>query len=253
MRHLHSTKTQQTRKSTMKQTARAPNYAPRAVDPRIRNAGHNSAPESYNALVNTNDLPAMMVNRQRLKHRIMRHFEEQTGNPDWYQSTLMIGRILTEVQTRQKAEAQFWDKVNLPEHRSECWNWTAATRNGYGNLKVSQVGLKAHRLSYALHYSVLPANLLVCHHCDNPLCVNPHHLFLGTDADNTRDKVSKGRQSRRGQNGTRNGNAKINDEQLAEIRSRIAAGETNVSIAKDYPIGHAMVSRIRKGRSYNKA
>lgn len=236
----------------MKQTASVRKYACRAVGMCIRNAAPQGPQQAYNALVNTNDLPAMMVNRQRLKHRIMRHFKEHTGNFHTPHSSLMIGRILTEVQTRQKTEAKFWDKVALPEDRSDCWNWTAGTRSGYGNLKINQVSLKAHRLSYALHYSVLPANLLVCHHCDNPLCVNPHHLFLGTDADNAKDKVSKGRQSRKGQKGTRNGNAKINDEQLAEIRARIAAGETNVSIAKDYPIGHAMVSRIRKGRSYNK-
>ena len=246
MRHLHSTKPQQTRKSTMKQTARAPIYAPRAVEPLIRNAGTHLASDSFNSLVNTSDLAAMMVNRQRLKHRIMRHFQEHTGNLHAPNSTLMIGRILTEVQTRQKAEQQFWEKVDLPNDRSECWEWTAATRNGYGNLKVNQVNIKAHRLSYALHYGVLPANFLVCHHCDNPLCVNPHHLFLGTDAENAQDKVRKGRQSRH----ANNGNAKISETQLEEIRARIAAGHTNVAIAKDYPIGHAMVSRIRRGRSY---
>lgn len=232
----------------MKQTARAPNYAARVVAPLIRNAGSHSPQEAFNSLVNNRDLPALMVSQQRLKHRIMRHFREHTGNVHIPGSTFMLGRILTEMQTRQKAERQFWEKVELPEDRSECWNWTAATRNGYGNLKVSQISIKAHRLSYALHYGVLPANLLVCHHCDNPLCVNPHHLFLGTDADNARDKVRKGRQSRT----ANNGNAKINEQQLDEIRARITAGETNVAIAKDYPIGHAMVSRIRKGRSYNK-
>ena len=196
------------------------------------------------------DRAALMVNCQRLKSRIMRHFEEHTGNTHFTDSALMLGRILTESETRQKAERQFWPKVNLPDDRSECWTWNAATRGGYGNLKINQVSIKAHRLSYALAHGVIPGAFIVCHHCDTPLCVNPHHLFLGTSQDNADDMVSKGRQSVANQSGARNGNAKINDAQLEEIRARIAAGETNVSIAKDYPIGHAMVSRIRRGRAY---
>lgn len=236
----------------MKQTNSAPNCAARAVGPFIGNdeVGSSNLPRGTTMI--TTDRVTLMVNRQRLKHRIMRHFEEHTGNTDFPHSTLMLGRILTEMHTRQKAESQFWEKVDLPEDRSQCWIWAAATRGGYGSLKVNQVNLRAHRLSYALHYGVLPANFLVCHHCDTPLCVNPHHLFLGTSQDNTEDMVSKKRHKTGNQSGANNGNAKINEQQLEEIRARIAAGETNVAIAKDYPIGHAMVSRIRKGRSYNK-
>lgn len=79
----------------MKQTDRDNNNGPRAVAPRIRNAGTHLASDSFNSLVNTSDLAAMMVNRQRLKHRIMRHFQEHTGNLHAPNSTLICRKMKT--------------------------------------------------------------------------------------------------------------------------------------------------------------
>ena len=85
---------------------------------------------------------------------------------------------------------RFWEKV---QKTTTCWNWTAAKRNGYGVIKIDKKLIAVHRLSYEMHKGRIPAGLMICHSCDNPLCVNPDHLFLGTGSINMRDAMSKGR------------------------------------------------------------
>jgi hypothetical protein len=88
---------------------------------------------------------------------------------------------------------RFWDKVEMiPFH--ECWEWIAGkTQSGYGRFKFNKKTRRAHRFSYELHFGPIPKGLIVCHRCDNTLCIRPEHLFLGTNLTNTRDMLKKGR------------------------------------------------------------
>lgn len=80
---------------------------------------------------------------------------------------------------------------------SGCWLWNKALRtDGYGNTSFGKRDIGAHRASYIAHVGLVPDGLFVCHRCDTPACVNPHHLFLGTAADNNRDRELKGRTAR---------------------------------------------------------
>jgi hypothetical protein len=89
---------------------------------------------------------------------------------------------------------RFFDKRVKVGKQNECWPWEGSVRtNGYGQLQHKGVHSTAHRFSYILHYGKIPYGLLVCHHCDNPICVNPSHLYLGTYKNNADDIVKRNR------------------------------------------------------------
>jgi len=83
---------------------------------------------------------------------------------------------------------------NYTKDKAGCWIWNGATTNfGHGRIKINNKTLSVHRISYEIHRGKIPNGLFVCHHCDNPTCINPKHLFLGTRSDNMKDAYNKGR------------------------------------------------------------
>lgn len=94
-------------------------------------------------------------------------------------------------------QSRFWQRVNV-RGKNECWEWTGTRSNGYGSIRVSGKTRKATHVSWEIaNGKPFPKGMLACHRCDNPPCVNPAHLFVGTLADNARDMVEKGRHTLR--------------------------------------------------------
>jgi hypothetical protein len=141
---------------------------------------------------------------------------------------------------------RFWNKVRVGGP-NECWEWRGYKHpRGYGYLCLATSGhYKVHRLSYALHNDVLPANTVVCHRCDNPACVNPNHLFAATQKENIADCIRKGRRVvLRGERRA----SKLTAEKVIRIRSDVRP--QNV-IAAEYGIRQDHVSRIKTGKAWS--
>lgn len=139
-----------------------------------------------------------------------------------------------------KTEKRFWDKVDTS---GRCWNWKAhKCRDGYGHFSIGKVKTHAHRFAYFLAHGGVPEGLYVCHHCDNPGCVKPSHLFLGTQKDNQQDSIAKGRN--RPPKGERQGRSKLTENDVYEIRRLYPLGVTQVLLAKMWGISQQHVSNV---------
>jgi hypothetical protein len=149
--------------------------------------------------------------------------------------------------------ARFWSKVDKTSNPNGCWIWTAGKSrlNGYGQFFVAGRNHSSHRSAYEIQYGPIPDGLLVLHRCDTPACVNPVHLFLGTQQDNMTDMVQKGRSlsgdksparihrhlmprgnkhgmrlhPERAARGESNGNVVITEDMVKEIRALYKTGK----------------------------
>lgn len=144
---------------------------------------------------------------------------------------------------------RFWERVSVVQ--GACWLWRGSTTAaGYGNLGAGGRGganVYAHRLSWEVHKGPIPPGMHVLHRCDNPPCVNPEHLFLGTQRDNNADKTRKGRHAR----GERHGNAKLTSEKAARIRQMRADGfGTQDAIARELGVTRSCVAHVLQGLTW---
>ena len=150
-----------------------------------------------------------------------------------------------QVKLTERNIENFWRKVKVGS-KDECWEWTASkNQRGYGISWANGKLHGAHRVSWTIHNGDIPKGLHVCHHCDNRICVNPKHLFLGTPADNSKDMIKKGRAAQI--KGEKNGSAKLAEKQVIDI---FYDTDTQANIAKKHGINQTNVSHIKTRKTW---
>lgn len=146
---------------------------------------------------------------------------------------------------------EFFSKIDMT---GDCWEWTGAkSGRGYGHMRLKAGGppVYAHRISYEFFNAPIHKGMCVCHRCDNPSCVNPHHLFEGTRSDNMQDASRKGRLDvDRGGKGTENSNVKLTDDDVREIRRLHSEGWSGARLGRKFGVIKENIYHIVKGRAW---
>ena len=151
------------------------------------------------------------------------------------------------VFTIKPLEERLWLKVIKNENG--CWLYTGGkTGSGYGVLTKNNKPVLVHRLSYNIHFGDIPPGLCVCHKCDNPLCVNPEHLFLGTHDANMKDKMKKGRAIVN--QGSKHPLSKLTEENVREIKSLFGKVK-QIDIAEKFKVSIATINDIKHHRGWS--
>jgi hypothetical protein len=168
--------------------------------------------------------------------RVLSRFESE------YLRIKMIDQNLLLKYVNEKPK-RFWDKIDKTDY---CWNWKKKpNKNGYGFFKFGgSNNVEAHRVSWLVNFGIIPEGMYICHKCDNPMCVRPTHLFLGTPADNSNDMIKKGRQPRI------IGHRKINYEVADQIRKDQLSGMTNKELRERYGLAKSTISYIVNGKTW---
>lgn len=146
---------------------------------------------------------------------------------------------------------RFWSKVDRggPD---DCWRWQGTvTTGGYGTMRLTKGGraqVTASRIAFYVATGHHPGDLFVCHRCDNPICVNPAHLFVGSQKDNMQDCAIKGR-CRTGDlpKGLAHHNARLDPLKVRAIRGRVRGGESMASVARAHGVSETAISRVVQG------
>src|SRR6266545_5746697 len=137
-------------------------------------------------------------------------------------------------------EQEFWSRAAIGPP-SACWEWQAGRLRGYGVFNLRQKGQRAHRAAWEFTYGLIPSEMCVLHHCDNPPCVNPRHLFLGTQLDNISDRHGKGRS--RGVVGERHHKAKLSEADVLSIRQLYPTCSVS-EISREFGVSRATIHSL---------
>lgn len=147
-----------------------------------------------------------------------------------------------------KLHKRFWSKVNVGQPW-ECWEWTAHKEEaGYGKFKLEGRMQRSHRVSWTLTNGDIPTGLCILHRCDFPACVNPNHLFIGTQIDNIMDRDAKGRNNYN--SGESHHNARLDETDVKFIRYWLKKNYKHQKIADVFGVSRSTITDINGGRSW---
>jgi hypothetical protein len=156
-----------------------------------------------------------------------------------------------------KGNTELYKRLMIHTNLSDtgCWEWNGSKRNGYGRMIIgsrtdgTRKYVSTHRLSYELHYGEIPKGMEVCHKCDNPSCVNPYHLFLGTRQDNIDDRERKGRNNP--PKGEKHPKAKLTEADVLGIREKRLLGKSFGKLAEEYGVNKKTIINAVTGKTWS--
>lgn len=143
--------------------------------------------------------------------------------------------------TSNRVLSRYWSKINKTD---TCWNWIGSTtKNGYGVIRIGHsLDVYAHRMAWELHNGAIPTGMHVCHHCDNRRCVNPDHLFIGTQHDNMRDMANKGRNSP---------NRLYTESTVRAAVDRYISGVSSADVSQEFGVSRVQLRKWVKGEQWS--
>lgn len=153
----------------------------------------------------------------------------------------------SEAEKKAMLANRFWSKVDIKDP-SQCWNYMGYThpKTNYGQFSVSQKPMLAHRMAWILNYGEIPEKICVCHTCDNKLCCNPAHLWLGTPKQNTQDMIHK----KRNAFGEKNPRAILTESQVLLIREKHNLGIGSRTIARELSVSRSAIVSVIKRKTW---
>jgi hypothetical protein len=198
-------------------------------------SGSEGADNTIPTLTTTNSLIEEQVMAAEQDNRRLPFFQPLAEN-DTLQTAFLLYRLA--------------DKVEVSD--DGCWIWTGfRNADGYGSASNGHSRTEnVHRIIYRMCVGPTRPGDEVCHTCDNPPCVNPKHLFIGTHADNMRDAARKGRIKSRDSSGEKNPSAKLDTLKVKAIRERHASGERSIVLATEFGVSQATICRILRGATW---
>lgn len=168
-----------------------------------------------------------------------------------------INKVVIEVCQLDVTQEQidvFWSKVNIKNRPTDCWEWLGAKKpKGYGNIRINNNYLLAHRVAFELANGLIPPGYIVCHICDNPSCCNPSHLMLGTTKSNAVDMLMKNRQKKfsPSTSGEKNINSKLSNSDVIAIRNKYRNRELNqYQLAEIYGVSQSAIGSIVRNETW---
>jgi hypothetical protein len=142
---------------------------------------------------------------------------------------------------------RFLKNIIVSNDSDGCWMWLGRKNyKGYGRMKINNRHVQAHRFSYEIYIGEIQDGLCVCHKCDNPACVNPNHLFLGTIQENNLDRDKKGRKAL----GENNGKSKLTLNDVIEIKRLLDSGFSVAEVSRRFNSKHSTINAVKIGRSW---
>lgn len=170
-------------------------------------------------------------------------------SPEQRRAARAAGNDLTQLLT-EKRTAAFWARVDI-KGPDECWPWLGSkTDGGYGTCNYGPLGTTAHRVAYLLQGNILTDEQQVLHSCDNPPCMNPAHLFAGTQVENLEDMRRKGRAPDYRNFGEHNGRSRFTDKEVKAIRIAHEHGSSQTELARAFDVSITSINRIVHGKSH---